>query len=130
MKYMSDREYNARLKEIQAENLTKERKQKLKEEKNKNKKKFKFPSTSKLVLFAVILINFQIVLFVEAAMMKWGNFTACVALVGIPASLVPTIWGYYSKAKAENTAGGIVYDTAMIEAKKKVSDSPSTSTKG
>jgi len=35
------------------------------------------------------------------------------ALIGIPVALAPIIWGYYSKSKAENTSGGIVYDMAM-----------------
>lgn len=34
-------------------------------------------------------------------------------LAGIPATLVPTILGYYSKSKSENTAGGIVFETAV-----------------
>ena len=37
------------------------------------------------------------------------------ALLGIVASLAPVIFGYYSKSKAENTEGGIVYETAMKE---------------
>ena len=36
-------------------------------------------------------------------------------LIGIPATLIPIIWGYYSKAKAENTQGGITYDMAMMQ---------------
>ncbi|MZT65214.1 hypothetical protein GT674_04240 [Blautia sp. BIOML-A1] len=37
------------------------------------------------------------------------------ALLGIVASLAPVIFGYYSKSRAENTEGGIVYETAMKE---------------
>ena len=29
--------------------------------------------------------------------------------------IAPVIFGYYSKSKAENTEGGIVYETAMKE---------------
>lgn len=92
---------------------SKERLQSLKAEQDKYKRKFKKPSTSKIVLWAIILLNLQIVLFVEAAMMRWGDLSAAYALIGIPATLIPTVWGYYSKSKAENTVGGITYDMAM-----------------
>ena len=113
---MSDKEYNTRLKQIKAMNLTKQRKQNLKAEKRKYKKPVKLPTTSKLILLAVVLINIQIIWFVEKAMIQWGDFSAAYALIGIPATLIPTVWGYYSKSKAENTSGGIVYDMAMVQA--------------
>ena len=113
--YMSEREYEARLKQIKAQNLSKERKRKLKAEKAKYRKPVKLPSTSKLILLAVILINVQIIWFVEKAMMQWGDFSAVYALIGIPATLIPIVWGYYSKSKAENTEGGIRYMSVMEE---------------
>lgn len=62
-----------------------------------------------------ILLCVQIVAFCEYAMMTLCDTSALYVLIGIPAALAPIIWGYYSKSKAENTAGGIVYDTAMAE---------------
>lgn len=115
MKYISEKEFNFRMKEIQKENLSKERARKLKEEKQKGKQKRKIPSTSKLILLGMILLCVQIVVFCEYAMMTLYDASSLYVLIGIPAALAPIIWGYYSKSKAENTVGGIVYDTAMAE---------------
>lgn len=115
MGYLSEKEYTARLKEIQTRNESKERKRKLKEEKNKFRPKIKLPSTSKLILLVVILLCLEIVFFCQYVMIEFGDTSALYTLIGIPVTLVPTIWGYYSKSKAENTAGGITYDMAMAE---------------
>lgn len=81
---------------------------------NRNsKKKWKLPSVSKTVLFSMILLCAQIVFFSEYAMLKLGDMSALYALIGIPLAITPTIWAYYSKSKAENTVGGIVYDSAI-----------------
>lgn len=115
MRYISEKEYENRLRRIRLNNISKERKLNLKNEKNKGRQKIKLPSTSKLILLAVLLLNVQIIWFVEKAMMEWGDFSAAYALIGIPATLIPIIWAYYSKSKAENTTGGIVYDMAMAQ---------------
>lgn len=115
MRYISEKEFNFRMKEIQKENLSKERARKLKDEKRKGKQKRKLPSTSKLILLGMILLCVQIVIFCEYAMMTLYDASSLYVLIGIPAALAPIIWGYYSKAKAENTAGGITYETAMAE---------------
>lgn len=113
MRGISEKEYNLRMKQIQRENEAKERARKLKEEKRKGKPKRKLPSTSKLILLGMILLCVQIVIFCEYAMMTLYDASSLYVLIGIPAALAPIIWGYYSKSKAENTVGGIVYDTAM-----------------
>lgn len=117
LKYLSEKDFNNRLKQIQAENVQKERLEILKKEKSKYKKKFKFklPSTSKLILLVASLLCFQIVIFCEYVMFKFQDTSAMYALIGVPASLIPVVLGYYYKAKAENTIGGIVYDTAMSQ---------------
>lgn len=112
---LSEKEYEVKLKNIQAKNASKERKRKLKEEENKYKNKFKFPSTSKLILLGAVLLCFQIVVFCEYLMIKLEDTSSLYVLIGIPATLIPIIWGYYSKSKAENTVGGITYDMAMRE---------------
>lgn len=112
---ISEKEFEFRMREIQKDNLSKERARKLKEEKQKGKVKRKLPSTSKLILLGMILLCVQIVAFCEYAMMTLCDTSALYVLIGIPAALAPIIWGYYSKSKAENTIGGIVYDTAMAE---------------
>lgn len=115
MGYISEKEYESRMKKIQLENLSKERLEKLKQEENKYKAKLKLPSTSKLVLLGVILLCIQIVFFCEYTMLKLCDASSMYVLVGIPVALVPVIWGYYSKSKAENTIGGIIYETAMAK---------------
>lgn len=115
MGFISEQEYERRMKRIKYENASKERKRKLKEEKRKGMPKFKLPSTSKLILFGAILLCLQIVIFCERTMITLGDTSAMYVLIGIPATLIPIIWGYYSKSKAENTQGGIVYDMAMMQ---------------
>lgn len=115
MKYLSEKEFNAQMKRIRAANLTKKRKAELKEERKKGKPQKKVFSTSKIVLIGMILICVEIVLFCEYAMLKLMDTSSMYVLIGIPVALAPIIWGYYSKSKAENTSGGIVYETAMAQ---------------
>lgn len=109
---MTSREYELELKKIKAQNRQIEMKRNLKAAKVK---RFNIPkiSTSKLILVAVLLLNLQIIYFVEKAIMTYGDLSALYALIAIPATLIPTVWAYFSKAKAENCAGGITYDSAM-----------------
>ena len=116
MRYMSELQYDIEMKRIKRENSSRRRIQKLQEEKNKLKKKHKLPPTSKLVLLVVFVLSIQIIAFVEFVMLKYGDFSAAYALIGIPVTIVPTILGYYHKSKAENTEGGIIYEKAMMQA--------------
>ena len=113
MSYISAKEYESRMRRIKLDNASKERKRRLKEEKRKNMPKLKLPSTSKLILIGAVLLCLEIVIFCEYTMITIGDTSAMYVLIGIPATLIPIIWGYYSKSKAENTQGGIVYDMAM-----------------
>lgn len=113
MKHISEKEFDFQMKEIKNANLSKERARQLREEKNKGKRKL--PQTSKMILLSMILLCLQIVIFCEYAMLTLGDASSMYVLIGIPAALAPIIWGYYSKSKAENVAGGIVYESAMAE---------------
>lgn len=113
MSYMSEREYNARMARIQRENESKERELNLEKERKKYAFKFKMPSTSKIVLFVVFVLCIQILFFCERIMEETGDLSALYVLIGVPVSLVPICLGYYWKSRAENTAGGIVYEAAM-----------------
>ena len=118
VKYLTKQEYELELKKIKEKNQQIEMKQNLKAAKIK---RFNIPkvSTSKLILVAVLLLNLQIIHFVEKAIMTYGDLSALYALIAIPATLVPTIWAYYSKAKAENLAdSGYVYEARMAELNK------------
>lgn len=113
--YISEKEFETLMTEIKEDNLSKERKRKLKEEKNKYKFKFKMPSTSKLVLIAVFMLCIEIIIFSEYAMIATGDASAMYVLIGVPATLVPTLLGYFNKSKKENSTGGIVYEKTMHE---------------
>lgn len=115
MGYISEEKYKARLKKIQKKNASKERKRKLKEEKGKYKFKLKLPSTSKLILLVVFLLCLQIVFFCQYVILTTGDTSALYTMIGVVASSIPIVLGYYFKSKAENTSGGITYDMAMAE---------------
>ena len=112
--YISEKEYQAQLKEIARKNASKMRKDKLRKAK-KYGLHIKKPSTSHLALWTVIIICVQIIWFAEKVIQETGDTTQLYALVGIPVALVPVLVSYFSKSAKENTAGGIVYDTAMKE---------------
>lgn len=118
-KYISEKEFDFKMKEIQKRNLSMERKRKLDEEKKKGRTGTKAPSASKIVLLGMISLCVQIVIFCEYAMLTLGDASSMYVLIGIPAALAPIIWGYYSKSKAENVAGGIVYESAMAKMRSK-----------
>ena len=121
VKYLTSREYELELKKIKAKNRQIEMKRNLKAAKVSI---FNIPniSTSKLILVAVLLLNLQIIYFVEKAIMTYGDLSALYALIAIPATLIPTVWAYFSKAKAENCAGGITYDSAMEQLRQSSSE--------
>ena len=117
MSYMTQEDYESKLRKIKIDNKSRERKYKLREEKRKYKSKFgfKLPSTSKLVLMVVFLICIEILIFSQYAMIKTGDISAMYTLIGVPVALVPVCLGYYWKSKHENTASGIVYETTMAQ---------------
>lgn len=112
---MTNKEYETRKKRIELENRNLLQKQKLKELKGKYRTKIKKPATSKLALLAVFLICFEVLIFAECFMWKFQDSSALYALIGVPVAIIPTLVAYYSKAKAENTSGGITYEMAMLE---------------
>lgn len=114
---MTTKEYERQLEKIKLKNLQLEMKRNLRKERMKGLPHFSFkkPATSKVALFLTIFITFQIVLFVEYVMLKYGDFSAAYALIGIPATLAPSIISYMNKSKVENSVGGITYDSAMAQ---------------
>lgn len=112
---MTEIEFNAKLEKIKEKNKEKLLKQKLKDEKGKYKQKKKLPSTSKLILIGAVLLCLQIILFCEYMMWETKDLQAQYVLIGIASSLTALILGYYFKSKAENTTGGIIFETAMEE---------------
>lgn len=77
--------------------------------------KIKMPPTSKILLWAVFVICLQIIWFVEHMVEITGDMSAMVALIGVFPTIISVAVAYYRKSTAENTEGGIVYETAMLE---------------
>lgn len=116
MRYISEKEYNAEMLRIKHENESKARLRKFKAERAKGRqKKSRSISNSKLVLWAMVILVFCIAIWFMYESHRLCDLSQAYALLGIVASLAPVIFGYYSKSKAENTEGGIVYETAMKE---------------
>lgn len=107
---MTNEKFEKEMEKIKEANKQKEMKRKLRDARRGAKL-----STSKLVVLGMFLLVLEIIIFAEVAMMKYGDFSAMYVLIGIPATLIPTIMAYFSKSKSENTAGGIVYEKAMKE---------------
>lgn len=116
MRYISEKEYNAEMLRIKHENESKARLRKLRAEKAKGRqKKSRNIPTSKLVLWAMVILVFGIAIWFMYKSHRLCDLSQAYALLGIVASPAPVIFGYYSKSRAENTEGGIVYETAMKE---------------
>lgn len=116
MRYISEKEYNAEMLRIKHENESKARLRKIRAEKAKGRqKKSRNIPTSKLVLWAMVILVFGIAIWFMYESHRLCDLSQAYALLGIVASLAPVIFGYYSKSRAENTEGGIVYETAMKE---------------
>lgn len=116
MRYISEKEYNAEMLRIKHENESKARLRKLRAEKAKGRqKKSRNIPTSKLVLWAMVILVFGIAIWFMYESHRLCDLSQAYALLGIVASLAPVIFGYYSKSRAENTEGGIIYETAMKE---------------
>ena len=120
---MNQREYQKRIQIERHKNQQAKMRENIRNIRNKRRKPFKLNlSYSKFVLLGMIIMCFQIVLFCEYAIVTLADASAMYALIGIPVALAPIIWGYYSKSKAENTSGGIVYDMAMKNTEEFVTD--------
>ena len=89
------------------------------------KRKIKLPSWTK-ILFLLLFINFTALeLFIgwvtiqsftlAFALGVMPDFTPLVTLIGAVIGQTFSYWSYCSKSKAENTQGGLVYDSAMYK---------------
>ena len=115
-RYMSEREFNKKLKEIQKENESIRRINKLEQERSRLRKtKKKKLTTSKLALLIMFFIVFEIVIFTELLMYKTQDLSALYVLIGIPATMILPLWRYYAKSQVQNAQGGITYAMAMKE---------------
>lgn len=127
---LTQKEFEKKLAEIQEKNKQKEYRRLLREERKKSRTKIKLPSTSKLILLVAFLLCLEIIIFCEYMMVKTGDLSSLYAMIGVASALIPLCLGYYFKSKAENTAGGITYDMAMLEANHNLNYEESTDAVG
>ena len=130
MFHLTQEEFERKLAEIQEKNKQKEYRRLLREERKKSRTKFKLPSTSKLILLVAFLLCLEIIIFCEYMMIKTGDLSSLYSMIGVASALIPLCLGYYFKSKAENTAGGITYDMAMLEANQNLNYEESTDAVG
>lgn len=113
MRYISKKEYESKMKRIQARNVSRRRRQCLKEERDKYKPRLKLPTTSKLMaayLFAILNI---VLVYAMLAMWHFMDLSYLGVLITDVAAQVLTYTIYSVKALKENSAGGITYDMAF-----------------
>lgn len=113
MKYISEKEYNLRMKKIQSQNVNIERMQSLKKEQNKYRPKIKLPSTTKLMAVYLFVILNVVLTFAMVTMYQFRDLTYLGVLITDVAAQILTFLIYTKKSLAENSQGGIVYDLAM-----------------
>ena len=115
MKYLSQREYERKLKEVQRENESIDRYNKLKKEKRKVSIDIKKPTTDKLIAIYLFIILNVILVYSMISMWNFADLSCLGVLVTDIAGQVIIYYIYAKKATAQNTKGGITYDMAMLE---------------
>lgn len=115
MKYLTQREYERKLREIQRENESIERYNKLRQEKRNVQSGIKKPSTDKLIATYLFIILNVVLIYAMLAMWHFADLSYLGVLVTDIAGQVITYYIYAKKATAQNTKGGITYDLAMLE---------------
>lgn len=122
MKYLTEKEFEKEMTQAKQKKRQYEMRKELREAKRRFPK-LKKPNTSKLIVFVVFVICLQILWFSEHMVTVTGDTSYMYVLIGIPAALIPTIIGYYSKARAENVASsGYVYETRMAQLQAQVNN--------
>lgn len=104
MKYLTEKEFEKKLAQIQQKKRQYEMKKELREAKRRFPK-LKKPRTSKMVLWTVIALCIQILWFTEHMATTTGDTSFMYALVAIPASLIPTVLSYMKNSRVEHQMG-------------------------
>lgn len=112
--YMSEAEYKAELEKIKAENESIKRKQLLQQEREKGKPKKKKMANSKKAMWLIIAIMIEVIAFSEFVIIYLKDTGSLVAIIGIASAALGFVFNaYVGLSKIENSANGIVYETAM-----------------
>lgn len=104
MKYLTEKEFEKKMAQIQQKKRQYEMKKELREAKRRFPK-LKKPRTSKMVLWTVIALCIQILWFTEHMATTTGDTSFMYALVAIPASLIPTVLSYMKNSRVEHQMG-------------------------
>lgn len=112
---MTKSQFDSKLAKVRRRNETIEYRRRLREERMKYWPKFVLPSTSKIVLIVAAILCVEILFFCQWMIVRTGDTNALYAMVGAIVSLVPVVISYMVKSTRENTAQGIVYETAMAQ---------------
>lgn len=115
MKYISEREFNSKMRVIQRRNESIDRYNKLKDEKKKSVYQYKKPTTDKLIAIYLFIILNVILVYSMISMWNFADLSCLGVLITDIAGQVITYYIYAKKATAQNTKGGITYDMAMLE---------------
>lgn len=115
MKYISEREFNSKMRVIQRRNESIDRYNKLKDEKKKVFINIKKPTTDKLIAIYLFIILNVILVYSMISMWNFADLSCLGVLITDIAGQVITYYIYAKKATAQNTKGGITYDMAMLE---------------
>lgn len=115
MKYISEREFNSKMRVIQRRNESIDRYNKLKDEKKKSVYHLKKPTTDKLIAIYLFIILNVILVYSMISMWNFADLSCLGVLITDIAGQVITYYIYAKKATAQNTKGGITYDMAMLE---------------
>ena len=105
MGYLSQEEFDSKMKEIQIDNESRERKNKLKEEKKKYKKSTKIETSKAMMIYLFILFNIVIV-YAMVSMWKFSDLSYLGVLISDIAAQVVTygiycLKAYYGKKQEE-----------------------------
>lgn len=111
MKRLSDQDYVKKLNEAKAYAEAKQRNDEIKAIKKSNKKRFKFPTTTKILVFIVVLLCIEMIVFGQVMSWRTGDTMNIESYLTIGGTLVTTILGYLAKSLSENKSKYTKNDT-------------------
>lgn len=81
--------------------------------KRAGKRKIKWPSQSKMGMWYIFISCTVVQIYSMIAMWHFADLAPLATLIGATVGEGLTYYAYTAKAKAENTAGGIVYENSL-----------------
>lgn len=107
--------FERELRRIEVKGRQAMRKRFLKESKKAYKPKTKWPNQSKLGMWYIFISCTVVQIYSMAAMWHFADLSPLYSLIGATVGEGIAYYAYTAKAKAENTAGGIVYENSLKE---------------